>query len=75
MLSRLEAIDLDLKQFEELAKVETTFSALSVTPSLARSTSVRGDFVSSRKTIKENINEGVALLLEREVNGKKIFKC
>ena len=75
LLGRLEAIEFDLKQFGELAKVETTFSALSIRPSLEKSTSAQGDIASSSKIIEEKINEGVALLLEREVDGKKIFKC
>ena len=40
MLGKLEATELDLKQTRELAKVEIAFSALSVRPSLPRSTSV-----------------------------------
>ena len=39
LLGRLEVVELDLKQSGELAKVETTSSAFSVRPSLARSTS------------------------------------
>ena len=73
LLGRLEAAEFDLKQSGELAKV--TFSALNFRPGLARSTSAQGNVASSSKTIEEKINEGVALLLEREVDGKKIFKC
>ena len=51
------------------------FSALSDRPSLARNTSVQGDSASSRKTIDEKIKEWVALLIEREVDSKKILKC
>ena len=73
LLGRLEVIEFDLKESRELAKVETAFGVLSVRPSLVGSTSVRGDFASNSKTIEEKIDEGVALLLEREVDGKKIF--
>ena len=55
LLGRLEAAKLDLKQSGELAKVETTFSALSVRPSLAKRTSVQGDNASNSKTIKKKI--------------------
>ena len=72
---RLEAPEFDLKQSGELSKVETTFSALSVRPSLARNTSAQGNFSSDSKAIEEKINEGVALLVEREKDGKKIFQC
>ena len=75
LLGKLEATNFDLKQYGELAKLETSFSALSVRPSLIRSTSAWGDFSSSRKFVEEKINEGLALLLEREVDDKKIFKC
>ena len=61
-------------KYGELAKVEIAFSALSVRPSLARSTSLRGDFDSNRKIVEENIDEGVALIFEREIDGKKILK-
>ena len=74
-LGKLEAIELDLKQLGEQAKVEIAFSALSVRPSLERSTSAQGDFASDSKIVEENIDECVALLLEREVDGKKIFIC
>ena len=63
LLGRLEAVELDLKKSRELAKVETTFSALSVRPSLAKSTSVQGDIASSSKTIEKKIQEGVGLLM------------
>ena len=74
LLDRLEAVELDLKKSGELASVETTFSALNVKPSLARNTSLQNDSTSSNKTVDEKIKEGVALLIEREVYGKKIFK-
>ena len=32
-------------------------------------------FSSSSKTVEEKIDEGVALLFEREVDGTKIFEC
>ena len=74
LLGRLEAVVLDLKQCGELASVETTFSALSVGHGLARNTSAQGEFASSSKTVDKKI-KGVALLIEREVDGNKIFKC
>ena len=58
-----------------MALVETTFSALSVKSSSTRKASAQNDSASSSKTIDEKIKEGVALLVEREVDGKKIFKC
>ena len=66
LLGRLEAIEFDLKQLGELAKVEIAFSALSVRHNLARNTNTQGDFASSSKTIEEKINEGLNLLVERE---------
>ena len=74
MLGRLEVAKLHLKQSRELASFETTFSALSVKLGSARKTSAQNDSASSKKTINEKIKEGVALLVEREVDGKKIFK-
>ena len=41
---------------------------------MIRSTSLHGDFASSNKS-NENKIEGVALLLKREIDGKKSFKC
>ena len=73
LLGRLEAAEFDLKQSGELAKVETTFSALSVKPSLAKNTRAQEDIASSNKTIEEKIKEGVTLLVEREKDGKNIF--
>ena len=58
-----------------MASIETTFSALSVKSRSARKTSAQNDSASSSKTINEKIKEGVAFLVEREVDGKKIFKC
>ena len=72
-LGRLEVAKFDLKQFGMLEKVEIVFSALSVKPSLAKNTSVQGEIFSSSKTVEEKINEGVTLILEREVHGKKIL--
>ena len=57
-----------------MASVETTFSALSVKSELAKRTSVQNDSTSSNKTIDKKIKKGVALLVGREVDGKKIFK-
>ena len=56
-LGRLEAVEEDLKQYGEIAKVETTFSALNVRPNLTRSTSVHGDFSSSSKSDEDKIEE------------------
>ena len=75
LLGRLEIIELDLKQSGELSSVEIAFSALSVKSSSTRKASVQNDSASSSKTIDEKIKEGVALLVEREVDGKKVFKC
>ena len=75
LLSRLEEVEVDMKEFEELAKVDIDFSALNVQPNLKRSTSVHGDFASSRKSDEDKIEEGVALLVKIENNGKKVFKC
>ena len=75
LLGRLEVVEFDLKQSGELAKVEKTFSALSVKPNLARNTNAQGSIASSSKSIEEKIKEGVALLVERGKYGKNIFKC
>ena len=75
LLGRLEAAKFDLKQSGELAKVETTFSALSVKPGLAKSTIAQEDIASSSKTIEEKIKGVVALLVKREKDGKNICKC
>ena len=52
LLGRLEAVEFDLKQFGELAKVEIEFSALNVKPSLEKNKSVQGDISSSSKTVE-----------------------
>ena len=64
-----------MKQSRELAKVETTFSALNVWPNLTSSTSVYGDFCSNNKSDEDKIEERVALVVKREKDGKKVFKC
>ena len=74
-LGRLEAVEFDLKQSGELKKVETTFSALNIKLGLARNTKMHKDIASSSKSIKKKIQEGVTLLVEREKDGKNIFKC
>ena len=74
LLGRLEATEFDLKESGELEKVETTFSALNIKPSLARSTKPQGSIASSNRSIEEKIQEGVVLLVEREKDGKNIFK-
>ena len=56
----------------------TSFSALSVCPSLSRSVSTIGDYANSNKSrSKEDrtIEEGISLLITRAPNGKIIFKC
>ena len=75
LLGRLEVGKLDLKQSKELALVEITFNALNVKFGPLRNTSAQNDFASSRKIVDEKIKEGVAFLIEREVDSKKIFKC
>ena len=74
LLGRLEVVELDLKQSRELASIEIAFSALNIKSGLTRNTGVQNDFSSSNKIVDEKIKEGVALLIEREVDGKKIFK-
>ena len=74
MLGKLEVANFDLKQSGELAKVETTFSALNVRIGLAKNTSAQGDIASNSRNIEEKIKE-VALLVERKKDGKNIFKC
>ena len=73
-LGRLEVAKFDLKQSRELVKIETKFSALNIKHGPARNTKV-GDIASSSKSIEEKIQEWVALLVEREKDGKNIFKC
>ena len=53
LLGRLKATEVSLEQFGELARVETTFIALSVRPSLSRSASTSGDYSSSSKSKSE----------------------
>lgn len=58
--------------------METTFSALSAHPSLSRSARFIGDYASSRRSRFEEdrrIEEGIVLIVRREPNGKRIFKC
>ena len=51
------------------------FSALNLRPNLSRS-ATRGDFSSSSRSKEDKkIEEGIALLVRRETDGKKIFKC
>ena len=61
-----------------MTHVETTFSALSVWPSLTQSVITHGDFASSSRTrYDENkkIEEGIELLVRKEKKGNNIFKC
>ena len=74
-LGRIEAIENKLRQSRELTRIETTFNALNIWPSLSRSTSARGDFASSNIFEEDRKIEGVALLVRRQKGGKKIFKC
>ena len=55
--------------------VKIEFSALNIKLGLARNTKVQGDISYSNKSIEEKIQEGAALLVERERDGKNIFKC
>ena len=76
LLRRIEIVEKDLRQSRELTRIETTFSALHIWPSLSRSTSTRGDFAStSRSEEDKKTKEEVALLVRREIWCKKIFKC
>ena len=36
---------------------------------------MHGDFARKNKSNEDNIEEGVALLVKREKDGKKVFKC
>jgi len=66
------------RQNGELPRVETSFSALSIQPMLTRSASTSGDYVSSNLIKVEEykkIEEVLALLMKRELEGNKIFKC
>ena len=59
-----------------MTRIETNFSVLNIWPSLSRSTNSRGYFASSSGSDKDKqIEEGVALLVRREKDVKKIFKC
>ena len=76
LLGRLEAVENEFRYSRELIKIETTFSALNIRPSLSRSTSAIGDFSSIKKSEEDRkIEEGVALLVKRGKRGKKILKC
>ena len=55
LLGRLEVEELDLKHSRELAKVETTFSALNIKPGLARNTKMQGDISRKKKSIEDKI--------------------
>ena len=47
---------------------------MNIRPDLSRSTSARGDFSrGSRSEEHKNIEEGIALLVRREKDGKEIF--
>ena len=48
---------------------------MNIKPGLERNTKAQGDIASNTKSIEEKIKEGVTLLVEREKDGKNIFKC
>ena len=59
-----------------MTKTSTNFIAFNIQPSLSRSTSARGDCASiSRYDEDKKIEEGVALLVRKEKDGKNFFKC
>ena len=61
-----------------MTRVETTFSALNVQPSLSRSERANGDYASRNRSRSEEdrkIEEGISMFVRREPNGKKKFKC
>ena len=65
-----------MRYSRELAIVEMAFSAMSIRPNLSRSTSARGDFSSSSRSEEDKkIEERITLLVRRDKDGKKIFKC
>lgn len=75
---RLEAIEVSLKKSKDLPKVEITFTALSVHPFLSRSTNTSGDDARSNwSKSKEDrrVEEGIVILVSREPDGERIFKC
>ena len=72
----LEFLEEEMRQSGELARVETTFSALNVWPNLSRSVSTRGEFSSSSRSKEDKKTEkGITFLERREKYVKKIFKC
>ena len=74
-LGRFKEIKNELRQSRELTRIEIAFGALNIQPILSRSTSVGGYFASSSRSDEDRKIEGVALLVRREKDGKKIFKC
>ena len=75
LLGRLEVVENELRQSRELSRIETNFNTLNIQLNLSRSTSARGYFASiSRSDEDRKIEEGVALLVRKENDGKKIFK-
>lgn len=78
LLGRLEVSEMNLRLSRDLPRMETAFSALSVHPTFSRSISVSGDYASSNRSRNEEdrkIELGISLLVKREPDGKKIFKC
>lgn len=68
----LEAEEISLRKSGDFPRIETAFNSLSSRPTLCRSVSTSGYYASnSRGRIEE---EGIALLVRRELEGKKIFK-
>ena len=78
LLGRLEEVEARLRQYGDLTRVEIAFNSLNVWPSFSRSASTHEDFASSSRTRSDEdrrIEEGISLLVRREKDGKKIFKC
>ena len=77
LLGRIEVAEVSLRQNGDLPGIETTLSALSMKPSLSRSTSTSGNFASSSRAKFEEdkkIEKGIVLLVKRELEGERFFK-
>lgn len=77
-LGRLQVIESSLRYTRELTRKEKYFSALSVYPYLSRSESTHGNYANSNRLRSEEdmkIEERIAFLSRRELDGKKNFKC
>ena len=78
LLGILEAKKVSKMECGESSRVEITFSALNVHPYLSRSASTSGDYASNKKSKfgeDRRIEEGIYLLVRRELDGKIISKC